>query len=438
MLHKLASMFKNKEVRNRIIFTLIILFVFKLGSTITVPRVDVTNVDIQNTADIFGLMNTLGGGALRNFSVFSLGVTPYITASILVSLLSMGVLPKLEELSKQGAQGRKKLNDVTRALTILIAGVQGYGVIITMQNQYGLAPIGGGVFSAWDYVYLIVVIMAGSFLLMWMADQITTKGVGNGVSIIIFAGILMEMPYQITNAYSNFVGLDATGGAVFNGVIKFSVYLLAYLLMIIFIIFTERSVRKVPIQYASTTFQARASTDVTYLPIKVNSAGVIPVIFASSLLTAPTIIMNFLGVSRANPIYAILSTSSTYKGIPWGMIMYALLIIIFSYFYTFLQVDPQIISENFQKAGAYIPGVRPGDETAKYLKNILIRDTTFGAIFLMVIALLPMVLTMYLSLPSSIAFGGTGLIIVVGVILETSKEIDGRLAAREYQGFVVR
>ncbi|MDD4065889.1 MAG: preprotein translocase subunit SecY [Bacilli bacterium] len=436
MLHKLAAMFKNKEVRNRIIFTLVILFVFKLGLTITVPRVDVTNVNIQDTADIFGLMNTLGGGALKNFSIFSLGVTPYITASIIVSLLSMGVLPKLEELTKQGAQGRKKLNDVTRALTVLLAAVQAYGVMVTMQNQYGLKPISGS-FSVWDYIYIIIVIVAGTFLLMWLADQITQKGVGNGMSIIIFAGILMEIPYQITNAYSNFVGLESSGGAIFNGVIKFAVYILCYLLMIIFVIFTERSVRKVPIQYAAQTFQGK-SKDVTYLPIKINSAGVIPVIFASSILTAPTIIMNFIGVSRANPIYAILSISSTYKGVPFGLIIYVLLIITFTYVYTFLQVDPDKISENFQKSGAYIPGVRPGEETAKYIRKILIRVTTFGAIFLTVIAATPMLLTMYFDLPSSIAFGGTGLIIVVGVILELSREIDGRLAAKEYQGFVIK
>lgn len=437
MLRKLAAMFKNREVRNRIIFTLVILFIFKLGSTITVPRVDITNVNIQDTADIFGLMNTLGGGALKHFSLFSLGVTPYITASIVVSLLAMGVLPKLTELAKQGAQGRKKMNDVTRALTVLLAAVQGYGVIVTMQNQYGLTPIRGS-FTFWDYVYIIVVIMAGTFLLMWLADQITAKGVGNGVSIIICAGILMELPYQIVNAYSNFVGLESTSSAIFNGVIKFAVYLLAYVLMILFIIFTERSTRKVPIQYAAQTFQARTSSDVTYLPIRINSAGVIPVIFASSLMTAPTIVMNFVGVSPANPIYAILSISTTYKGVPWGLIIYAILIIVFTFLYTFLQIDPETMSANFQKSGAYIPGVRPGKETEKYITKVLTRVTVFGAICLTLIAIAPMILTMFIDLPSSIAFGGTGLIIVVGVILETAREIDGRLAARRYQGFVVK
>ena len=436
MLKKLTSIFKNKEVFNRVMFTLVILFIFKLGSTITIPRVDVTNVDIQNSTDIFGLMNILGGGALKNFSLFAMGVTPYINASIVVSLLAMGVLPKLEELSKQGAVGRRKLDNVTRALTLVLAGVQAYGVIVTMQNQYGLRLIGGGFFQFWDYVYLIAVTIGGTFMLMWLADQITTKGVGNGVSMIIFAGIITEIPYQISNAFQSFVGLDATNtGALFNGVISFSIYLLAYLLLIIFIIFMEQAQRKVPIQYASTTFQVNA-TDVTYLPIKLNSAGVIPVIFASSVLTAPPIIMTFLAVPQSNPIYRILSLNSMYNGVPYGLILYVVMTFMFTYFYTFIQVDPEKISENFGKSGAYIPGIRPGKETETYLTRVLVRVTTLGAIFLTIVSALPMVLSMFTALPSSIAFGGTGLIIVVGVITETAKEIDGRLAAKEYQGFI--
>ena len=436
MLKKLTSIFKNKEVFNRVMFTLVILFIFKLGSTITIPRVDVTNVDIQNSTDIFGLMNILGGGALKNFSLFAMGVTPYINASIVVSLLAMGVLPKLEELSKQGAVGRRKLDNVTRALTLVLAGVQAYGVIVTMQNQYGLRLIGGGFFQFWDYVYLIAVTIGGTFMLMWLADQITTKGVGNGVSMIIFAGIITEIPYQISNAFQSFVGLDATNtGALFNGVISFSIYLLAYLLLIIFIIFMEQAQRKVPIQYASTTFQVKA-TDVTYLPIKLNSAGVIPVIFASSVLTAPPIIMTFLAVPQSNPIYRILSLNSMYNGVPYGLILYVVMTFMFTYFYTFIQVDPEKISENFGKSGAYIPGIRPGKETETYLTRVLVRVTTLGAIFLTIVSALPMVLSMFTALPSSIAFGGTGLIIVVGVITETAKEIDGRLAAKEYQGFI--
>ena len=436
MLKKISSILKNKEVMNRVVFTLVVLFIFKLGSTITVPRVDVTNVDIQNSGDIFGLMNILGGGALKYFSVFAMGVSPYITASIVINLLSMGVLPKLEELAKQGAAGRKKLDNATRALALLLAAVQAYGVIVTMEVNYGLSPIGGGRFVLGDYLYLILITVAGTFLLMWMADQITAKGVGNGISMIIFAGIVAEMPYQISQAFSNFVGLDASNSAaVFNGIISFSVYLLAYLGLMVFVVFMERAVRKVPIQYASTNFQARTK-DIAFLPIKLNSAGVIPVIFASSILTAPPIIMSFLQVPQSNPLYRILSISQTYQGVPWGLMIYIVLILVFTFFYTGLQLDPQKISENFAKSGAYIPGIRPGKETEVHLRRVIYRLTTIGALFLTFIAALPMVLTIVFSLPSAIAFGGTGLIIVVGVIMETAKEIDGRLANKEYQGFI--
>ncbi len=436
MINKITSILKNKIVLNRILYTLVILFIFKLGSTITVPRVDVTNVNLADTGDIFGLMNILGGGALKNFSVFALGVSPYITASIVIQLLSMGVLPKLEELSKQGKQGKKKLDNATRALALLLAAVQSYGIIITMETRYGLTTLGGGAFSIADYFYLILITVAGTFLLMWLADQVTLKGVGNGVSMIIFAGIITELPYQIYNAYLGFAGVDtSSGGAIFNGLIKFSIYLIAYVGLIAFVVFMENSIRKIPIQHAVSSTQVRTK-DVSYLPVKVNSGGVIPVIFASSVLTAPPIIMSFLRIPEANPWYRILSLTNTYNGVPWGLILYIVLIVLFSFFYVGVQMDPSRISENFSKSGTYIPGIRPGSETEKHLKRVFYRVNSLGAIFLMFVAALPMALTILLGLSSSIAFGGTGLIIVVGVAMETAKEIDGRLANKDYQGFV--
>lgn len=436
MIKKLTSIIKNSEVRNRILFTLVVLFVFKLGSTITVPLVDVSSVSIQDSADIFGLMNILGGGALQKFSIFALGVSPYITASIVIQLLSMGVLPKLEELSKQGPQGKQKLNTATRALTLLLAAVQGYGIMVTMENQYNLAPLAGGSFSVWDYIYVITIVTAGTYLVMWMADQITSKGVGNGVSMIIFAGIVMEMPYQILQAYQNFVGVDSSdGSAIFNGIIQFVIYLLGYVAIIIFVMFTEKAERRIPMQYAQTAFQIRTK-DVSYLPLKLNSAGVIPVIFASSLLTVPPIIMNFMGVSQAHPLYRILALNTEYEGFYWGTFIYIVLIFLFTFFYTNLQLDAEKMAENFAKSGAYIPGVRPGKETEKYLKRVIFRITSIGACCLVFIAALPMFLQIVLSLPSAIAFGGTGLVIVVGVASETAKEVDGRLASKDYEGFI--
>lgn len=436
MINKISSILKNKDVLNRILFTLVVLFVFKIGSTITVPRVDVSEVTIGEASDIFGLMNILGGGALTKFSIFALSVSPYITASIVIQLLSMGVLPALEDLTKQGAQGRKKLDNATRALTLLLSAVQAYGIIVTMEYQYGLKPLGGGAFSTWDYIYLIIICVAGTFLLMWMADQITAKGVGNGLSMIIFAGIITQIPYQISTAYATFVkGSGTDNGAMFSGVISFGIYLLAYAALVIFVVFMESSVRKIPMQYASTNATARTK-DISYLPIKLNSAGVIPVIFASSILTAPTIIMTFLKIPQSHPIYAILNIGGTYKGVPWGLMIYIVLILLFTFFYTNIQLDPEKMAENFAKSGAYIPGIRPGKETEKHLRRVINRVTSIGALCLMVVAALPMVLTMVLNLPSAIAFGGTGLIIVVGVITETAKQIDGRLASKEYQGFI--
>jgi preprotein translocase subunit SecY len=433
---KIATIVKNREVFNRIIFTLVILFVFKIGSSITIPRVDASSINYGATGGIFELLNMFGGGALSSFSIFALGVSPYITASIVVNLLSKGVLPKLEELSKSGEQGKRKIDNVTRMLTLVLAGVQAYGIILTMQNNYGLKSISGAAFTVPDYIYLIIVIVAGTFLLMWMADQITVKGVGNGLSMIIFAGIIMQLPFQISTAYRSFVTVGGSGNAIFNGIINFAIYCLCYIGLIIFVIFMEKSVRKIPMQYAGSSARARTK-DVSFLPIKVNSAGVIPVIFASSILTAPPIIMSFLGYKSSHWLYKFFSIGAVANdGVPWGTIFYIILIFIFAYFYTMLQMDPEQMAENFQKSGAYIPGVRPGKETEKYLKKIIYRVTLIGAIFLVLLAGVPMFLTMVLGLSSAIAFGGTGLIIVVGVATETAQQVDGLLAGKEYQGFI--
>ena len=431
MFARLVEIFKNKEVRDRILFTLVILFIFKLGATITIPNVDAASITLGSN-DFFSLMNVLGGGALERFSIFALGVSPYITASIIIQLLSMGVLPALEELREQGQAGRAKIETATRYLTLLLAGVQGYGIIITMQNE-GLSLI-SGTFDFWNYAYLILVLIAGSFFMMWMADQISQKGVGNGVSMIIFAGIVAGLPNQMINAYQQFVGLDtSSAGAIFNGILYFTIYVLSYIAIIVFVIAIERAQRKIPVQYASSTGSA-ATNSVSYLSIKVNSAGVIPVIFASSVLTAPVTILSLLGVSQSNDWYRILSIYGLYNGVPVGLILYLLMVISFTFMYAGMQVDAELISKNLAKSGAYIPGIRPGGETESYLRRVLNRITTVGALSLGFIAALPIILPLYLGLPSSIAFGGTGMIILIGVALELSKEIDGRMASKDYKG----
>lgn len=431
MFARLVEIFKNKEVRDRILFTLVILFIFKLGASITIPNVDAASITLGSN-DFFSLMNVLGGGALERFSIFALGVSPYITASIIIQLLSMGVLPALEELREQGQAGRAKIETATRYLTLLLAGVQGYGIIITMQNE-GLSLV-TGTFDVWTYAYLILILVAGSFFMMWMSDQISQKGIGNGVSMIIFAGIVAGLPNQLINAYQQFVGLDtSSAGAIFNGILYFTIYVLSYIAIIVFVIAIERAQRKIPVQYASSTGSA-ATNSVSYLPIKVNSAGVIPVIFASSVLTAPVTILSLLRVPQSNDWYRILSIYGLYNGVPVGLILYLLMVISFTFMYAGMQVDAELISKNLSKSGAYIPGIRPGGETESYLRRVLNRITTVGALSLGLIAALPIILPLYLGLPSSIAFGGTGMIILIGVALELSKEIDGRMASKDYKG----
>ena len=252
MIRKLVSIFKNKEVRERIIFTLGIILIFRFGCTLVVPGVDSSSITF-NGSDIFTLMNVLGGGSLQSFSLFALGISPYITASIIVQLLSMGILPKLEDLTQQGEKGRKKLDNATRYLTLVLAAVQGYGTILVMKNNYGLTPIGGGEFTTWNYIYITTILIAGSMFTMWLADRITARGIGNGVSMLIFAGIIASIPTQFVNAYYSFVNLTGTSADMFTGFVKLFIYILMYLLVIIFVVFIEKSVRKIPLQHSQNT-----------------------------------------------------------------------------------------------------------------------------------------------------------------------------------------
>ncbi len=338
---KFISMFKHKEVRERLLFTLGILLIFKLGAAITVPGAQVVSESALQGNDIWSLMNLLGGGALEQFSIFALGVSPYITASIVIELLSMGVLPKLEELKNEGAKGRQKLQTATRALTILLAAVQGYGILVTMQNQNIIEPVT----DVWTIIYIVAILIAGSSFIMWLADQITTKGIGNGVSMIIFAGIVSSVPTTFVTAFNALVGtqVNTGAGALFQGILQFALYAICYLLIILFVTFIEKAERKIPIQYAGSATRSRSSS-ATYLPIKVNSAGVIPVIFASAVMTAPATIIAMIGLDNSNQIVYWLNqifSMQTY----WGIGLYLVMIFAFSFFYANMQVDPYKITE---------------------------------------------------------------------------------------------
>ena len=425
MLSTFASLIKNKETRNKILFTLLILFIYRVGAAIPVPGVDSTKLASQITNNsILSMMNLLGGGALEKLSVFAMGVTPYITASIIIQLLSMDVIPALTEMAKSGQTGRMQMEKITRYLGVTLSFVQAYSLVYGFDVQYNIldnANLSG-------YLYTATIMTAGTMFLIWLGDRISMKGIGNGLSILIFSGIVSDMPSQFIQAWSILAG-GTTSSEVFNGVLQFALYIVMFIAIIIFVIIMETAVRKIPVQYTSSSSN-RGSIDTTYLPLKINSASVIPVIFASSIITAPQIVISFFNTDLYNKLSSVLSLST------WtGLALYAVLIILFTFFYTEMQVDPDKISENLGKSGAYIPGIRPGTETKTYLHKVLNRITVLGALCLMVIALLPYLLAMFTSLTSSTAIGGTGLIIVVGVALETVKQLKGQITQTQYHGF---
>ena len=436
---KLVAIFKNKDIRDRILFTLGIILIFRIGASISVPGVTISK-DAMDTTNVLALMNLMGGGALQNFSLFALGVSPYITSSIIIQLLSMDVLPALTELSKQGQTGRKKIEMATRYLTLVLGAVQAYGITVTMQNSSSITLNDT---SFLGYAKIVIFLIAGSMLVMWMADQITSKGIGNGVSMIIFVGIIASLPTQIYSALAYFFGTElATGDEVL-------LYILAYLVIILFVAFVEKSIRKIPVQHSNKGGALNAKVNNTsFLPIKINSAGVIPVIFASSLMMAPAVIIGF-AVTNTNEVTDTITQIFTNSALvkmpwfnggtwymPWGLIIYIVLTFAFSFFYSNLTINPERLADDFQKSGSYIPGIRPGNETQRYIQKVLNRVTFIGATALTLIAALPVVLTLCNVVPQSLALGGTGMIIVVGVALETMSQIDGLLASNEHANVI--
>ena len=401
---------KNKDIRHRIYFTLFVLFIFKLGTTIVVPGINKAQLGLS-TLKYFELLNVMGGGALEQFSIFALGVSPYITASFIIQLLQMDIIPYLADLGKQGHTGQVKLNKITRYVGILMAFIQGY--------MFSFAIIDGGTFV--EYLKFALVLTAGTALLLWLGDQMTQKGIGNGTSMIIMAGILMTLPNMFISAYQAFMN-----GSTTIGIIKFVIYVLLYIFIVLAVVYEQNAERRIPIQYAnkSTAVGGRQS----YIPLRLNSAGVIPVIFASALLQVPAFIAQFIKVD------ALVTFTEKWLSLTsvTGFILYILLIFGFSYFYTYAQLKPKDMASNLQKNGGYIPGVRPGEATEKHIKKVINRITFVGAIALAVIAALPTIFVWVTGLGSQIALGGTGLLIVVGVALETYKQLESLLLSRNY------
>lgn len=405
----------NKDLRHRIYFTLMCLTVFILGISIRVPGTE----DLTKNLGFLELINTIGGGALKNFSIFALGVMPYITASIITQLLQMDIFPYFTELSKQGHTGRQKINQITRYMGIAFAFIEGYAFAFAFLGKTG-NPV--------QYMYIATVLTAGTSLLLWMGDQMTQKGIGNGVSLIIMAGIIATLPQMFITAFTSLVTFTGAANVITLGIVKFVLFVIVYFAIIIGMIFVQESERRIPIQYANKSTSAYGNAQ-SFMPIKINSAGVIPVIFASSLLSIPNIIAQVVKNDNFTLIVQKYLTMTT----PVGFIIYVVLIFFFAYFYTFIQLKPEEFAKNLQENGGYIPGIRPGEETKQYVSKILTRLTVLGAAFLSIIAGLPILFSKLTSLPTSVSIGGTGLLIVVGVALETYKQLEGSILTRSYK-----
>lgn len=403
---------KNKDLRKRIYFTLLVLTIYVIGISIEVPGTQ----QITKNLGFLELLNVMGGGALKNFSILALGVSPYITASIIIQLLQMDIIPYFSELGKQGATGQQKLNQITRYVGILFAFVQGYAMSIAFLGS-SMGTIG--------YLKVALIMTAGTAFLLWLGDQVTQKGLGNGVSLLIMAGIVYSLPSMMKTAFNSLI----PNGLAYSTALEigsFVLFLLVYLLIIVGVVWMEGAERRISIQYANKSTANLGKQ--TFMPIKINSAGVIPVIFASSLLGIPATIAQFINKGDfTNFVDKYLNYNQ-----PVGFILFVVLIFFFAYFYTFVQMKPDNMAKNLQNNGGYIPGIRPGEATKKYFTSVLARLTVVGAFALTLLAVLPILVNMFTPLPSSVQLGGTGLLIVVGVAIETYKQLEGSLLSREY------
>lgn len=426
----LVQAFKVKEVRARILFTLAMLFVFRLGAHITVPGINVNNLNALSDLPFLSMLNMVSGNAMQSFSVFAMGVSPYITASIIVQLLQMDILPKFVEWSKQGEIGRRKLNQVTRYISLVLAMLQSVGITAGFQAMSAQKIVENPTWQT--YLFIGAILTTGSMIVVWLGEQITEKGFGQGVSVIIFAGIIAGIPSAISQVYQDkFVNIRPDQ---LTGSIIFEIVLLVAMAIIIFVTtFIQQAERKIPIQYTKLVQGAPTSS---YLPLRVNPAGVIPVIFASSISTAPQTILRLFQHSGKN-IGWVTTLQNKLDYNTWtGMIFYAVLIGLFTFFYAFVQVNPEKMAENLQKQGSYIPSVRPGKGTEKYISRLLIRLSTVGALFLGAISIIPIVATNLYGLPKMVALGGTSLLILISTAIQGAKQLEGYMLKRKYKGFM--
>jgi preprotein translocase subunit SecY len=424
MLGSLANAWKVPELRTRLMFTAAIIALYRLGAFVPLPGISreaiASGIQTGQNA-ITGLFGVFTGGAFNNLSVFSLGIMPYITAAIVMQLMTVAI-PRLQELAKEGEQGQQKITQYTRYFTLALALLQSIAMVLFFRSAQGGNVLAGG--TPIDFFLVIVTLTTGVMLTMWLGELISQRGLGNGISLIITVSILSQAPNAIRTLLED--------GSVLNMVI---LGLLA-VLVVAAIVFVNEGQRRVPITYAKQQVGRRMSRGgTTYLPLKVNMAGVIPIIFASSLLIFPVVLGQLFAGGDPDSILGRLAAFFAPGNAPY-LILYALLIVMFTYFYTAVQFNPIEHADNLKKTGGYVPGIRPGQPTAVYLNNVLTRITLFGAIFLAVVAVFPYLITGVMNLPQSIFLGGTSMLIVVGVSLDTVRQLESQLMMRNYEGFL--
>ena len=428
MLKTMKNALAVKEIRNKILFTLGVLIVFRLGTYITVPGINAQALSSVASSGLISILNTFSGGGLTNYSILAMGVSPYITAQIVVQLLQMDIVPRFVEWSKQGEVGRRKLNQVTRYLTIVLAFVQSIGITAGFNALSSLNLVTNPGIKT--YISIGIILTGGTMFTTWLGDMVTERGLGNGISMIIMAGILARIPTGIYQIYTEQFG---SASQIWQPILYVVILILVILIIVTFVTYVQQANYKIPIQY---TRRLAGASESSYLPLKVNVAGVIPVIFASSFIATPqTILLAFTANHSEDTWYQVMTNIFSTSTVA-GMTLYTVLIVLFTFFYAFVQVNPEKLSENLQKQGSYIPSVWPGLETQKYVSRLLIRLSSVGSLFLGLVSLIPLVASAVWGLDESIGLGGTSLLIVVGVTLETMRQLEGMMMKREYVGFI--
>jgi preprotein translocase subunit SecY len=419
---------KIPELRKRILFSVAMLIVYRIGTHIPIPGIDAAALKVlfeQMKSTIFGFFDLFAGGGFSNMSIMALGIMPYISASIILELLTV-VVPFLERLKKEGEQGRKKIVQYTRYGTVVLSAVQGFGIAIMLerQNAGGLivVPNGGWAFR----IITVITLTAGTAFLMWLGEQITERGIGNGISLIIFAGIVARLGPAALNTFR----LVKTGEISLFKMIFIAALMIA---VVGFIIFIERGQRRIPVQYAKRVVGRKMYGGAsTHMPLKINTAGVIPPIFASSILVFPATIAAFVDVKK----WPVFNTIMGYfnPGHPIYIVLYTVLIVFFCYFYTAVHFNPVDVADNMKKYGGFVPGIRPGKNTSDYIDRVLTRITFWGAIYITLVCVLPTILSRYFHVP--FYYGGTSLLIAIGVAMDTSAQIESHMLTRHYEGFM--